>query len=285
MGKPMVGGTDEAVLRGLSEAVSLLKSKLPLARLKVRVLYVIHSDLGKRVSHVRPCFECHVHGNEWPCSCLEIVLVSNFNGKRDPKLSLMHEWGHAYLCDKADPLFALTVPCEGYEESLEQLMLNISSHSIIELSCDTIVDYVVSKRIDVYRKHVMNSIKGYMKDLLTIIDTGSKPSEMDPVICLQVASSYIIAKALEANDLISDIKSNVVMRFKSFNCDIRLSILDDIVRTLREGDYLKAYKTLLNTFLTKYFDIKTEFIKVKGKDSLTGQEMCYRCLKLRRTPL
>ena len=94
----------------------------------------------------------------------------------------------------------------------------------------------------------MNSIKEYMKDLLTINDTGSKHSEIDSVICLQVASSYIIAKALEANDLISDIKSNVVMRFKSFNCDIRLSILDDIVRTLREGDYLKSLQDTLEHF-------------------------------------
>jgi len=58
MDKAVVGGIDAVILQELSRVIDLLKGRLPLARLKVRVLYVVYSNLGKRVSYVRPCFEC-----------------------------------------------------------------------------------------------------------------------------------------------------------------------------------------------------------------------------------
>ena len=104
----------DSELHYLNNVTSILKTKLPLSRFKVKILYRIYADIGKGLSYVRPCYECFKYGRGWPCSCLEIVLVSN---RRDAKYSLMHEWGHIYLSDKVDPIFAITVPCKGSEKN------------------------------------------------------------------------------------------------------------------------------------------------------------------------
>jgi len=257
----------------LDYVINLLNTKLPLSRLKVKILYRIYADIGKGLSYVRPCYECFKYGRGWPCSCIEIVLVSN---RRDVKYSLMHEWGHVYLGDKVDPIFAITVPCKGSEKTLTTLMKDIISHCIEGLTCDTIVDYVVSKHIEEYRKHITNTIKEQIEGLSTIDESSNKPLEEDPLICTQIASLYVTAKALK----LTNITTEAIKCFKNFNCTININQLNSIVTALHHEKYLQAYIKLANTLLNKYYGIKVKTVKTTGKDPITNKNINYRCIKL-----
>ena len=258
----------------LAKIVGRLKDKMSLTWLRVKVLYQVYGKVGKRISYVRPCFECFRYGGGWPCSCLEIVLVP---GKgRDTGFSLMHEWGHVYLGDRVDLVFASTVPCEGYEESLTRLMEDVAGYGIEGLACDTVVDYVVSKHVKEYRDHIIKFIMEQVEALTTISDSNEEDVEEDALICTHLASLYVSSRALGLRDIVS----KVIDCFKEFNCNIDINRLNAIVDALHGEDYLYAYEEFLNIFFEKYLKTRIQLVKTSGKDPITDKKVSYRCIKL-----
>lgn len=206
---------------------------------------------------------------------MEIVLVPGTS--RSQVYSLMHEWGHLYLADHYDSLFAVTISCKGYSKILEELMEDPSWYSIEAIVNDLIVDYTVAQAIPAYRKHIVEETIEQIETLSLVQEPPSQEEDTeDPIICTNIAALYIHAKTMTTRTHTD--KANKLL--KTHNCTIPKKTLNKTIRQLRKQEYTKAYIQLTNTLLAKYTSTQIKPQKKQRIDPITQKKQTYTCIKI-----